>query len=308
LSRCLTNLWRPAAYHGRGKTRDYFEGWYFKVVDATGAHRYAIIPGVFLGPTGEQSHAFVQILDGATGEARYVRYPLAAFDASRCELSVRVGGNHFSADRMALDLGATDLRIEGELRFRNLTPWPVTPLSPGVMGPFAFVPRMETYHGVLSMDHAVEGWLNINGEAVDFWGGRGYMEKDWGRSFPRGWVWMQSNHFAGSPGTSLSASVALIPWMGRTFRGFIVDDERVEWSMADGRYRLSIVAQRAATGTLHMPTGTEMAPRVPETLSASMVVRLVALGASERVLFQGTGSYAGLEVGGEVHTIADMRS
>jgi hypothetical protein len=200
------------------------------------------------------------------------------------------------------------------------------------MGPFAFVPRMETYHGVLSMDHAVEGWLNINGEAVDFWGGRGYMEKDWGRSFPRGWVWMQSNHFAGSPGTSLSASVALIPWMGRTFRGFIVglwhegrlyrfatytgarmlrlavDDERVEWSMADGRYRLSIVAQRAATGTLHMPTGTEMAPRVPETLSASMVVRLVALGASERVLFQGTGSYAGLEVGGEVHTIADMRS
>ncbi|MGI5916738.1 MAG: tocopherol cyclase family protein [Anaerolineae bacterium] len=333
MSHCLTNLWRPAAYHGRGKTRNYFEGWYYKVVDPTGAHRYAFIPGVFLGPTGEESHAFVQWLNGVTGETRYLRYPLTAFDASRCELNVRVGGNHFFANRMVLDIGATDLRIEGELRFRNLTPWPVTPLSPGVMGPFAFVPRMETYHGVLSMDHTIEGWLNINGEPTDFWDGRGYMEKDWGRSFPHGWVWVQSNHFADSPGTSLSASVALIPWVNRTFRGFIVglwhggrlyrfatytgarilrlavDDERVEWSMADGRHRLSIVVQRATPGMLlHMPTGTEMVPRVPETMSATVVVRLVALGRNERVLFQGTGAYAGLETGGEVHTIADVHT
>ncbi|MCK7537696.1 MAG: tocopherol cyclase family protein [Marinilabiliales bacterium] len=30
---------------------------------------------------------------------------------------------------------------------------------------------------------------------ADFSGGRGYIEKDWGHSFPSAYVWMQSNHF-----------------------------------------------------------------------------------------------------------------
>ena len=37
-------------------------------------------------------------------------------------------------------------------------------------------------------------------------GGRGYIEKDWGQAFPRAWIWTQSNHFgADAPGTSLTA-------------------------------------------------------------------------------------------------------
>jgi undecaprenyl-diphosphatase len=33
-------------YHGDGKRSPFFEGWYFKVVDRTTRHRYAIIPGI----------------------------------------------------------------------------------------------------------------------------------------------------------------------------------------------------------------------------------------------------------------------
>jgi tocopherol cyclase len=35
----MNNTWRPAAYHGHGKTSDFFEGWYFKLVDASERNR-----------------------------------------------------------------------------------------------------------------------------------------------------------------------------------------------------------------------------------------------------------------------------
>jgi hypothetical protein len=45
----LRSIWRPALYHGHGKRAPFFEGWYFKLVDAGDQHRYAVIPGVFIG-------------------------------------------------------------------------------------------------------------------------------------------------------------------------------------------------------------------------------------------------------------------
>ena len=44
---------------------------------------------------------------------------------------------------------------------------------------------MECYHGIVSMDHTVNGLIEINNEKIDFSEGRGYIEKDWGRSFPQ---------------------------------------------------------------------------------------------------------------------------
>ena len=39
------------------------------------------------------------------------------------------------------------------------------------------------------------GSLEINGAEISFEGGKGYIEKDWGRSMPSDWIWIQSNHF-----------------------------------------------------------------------------------------------------------------
>jgi hypothetical protein len=89
------------------------------------------------------------------------------------------------------------------------------------MGWYAWVPFMECYHGIVSLDHEIQGALQVDGQRVDFSGGRGYIEKDWGPSFPSAWIWLQTNHF-GVPGTSLTASIAVIPWMRSSFSGFIV--------------------------------------------------------------------------------------
>ncbi len=40
------------------------------------------------------------------------------------------------------------------------------------MGPFSFIPFMQCYHGILSMDHDIEDSFEIDDEIVDFTKGR----------------------------------------------------------------------------------------------------------------------------------------
>jgi hypothetical protein len=305
-------------YHGHGKKPPYFEGWYYKMVSADETHRYAVIPGVILG---EEGHAFIQVLDGTSGRSSYHTFPLSAFWASPTDFEVRIENNRFTNQTINLDIDSPEGRISGTLQFENPVPWPVRLSSPGIMGWYAWVPRMECYHGVLSFDHPLEGELSINGRRMDFTGGRGYIEKDWGQSFPAAWVWFQSNHFA-DPGTSITASVAIIPWLSNAFRGFIVGlwhdhhlyrfatytratieklaitDEYVDWTIVDRKHTLILSARRAEGGLLLGPTRLEMGKRVAETLNAEVDVRL--LNKRGGVVFEGRGRHAGLEVHGDL--------
>ena len=95
------------------------------------------------------------------------------------------------ADHLSLDIDSPELPVSGSLDFTSLRPWPVTLRSPGIMGWYAWAPFMECYHGIVSLDHVIEGTLTINGTAADFSGGRGYTEKDWGKALPEAWVWFQ---------------------------------------------------------------------------------------------------------------------
>ena len=333
----LRTIWRPAAYHGHGLDRDFFEGWYFKVVDASERWRYAIIPGIFLGKDGNDSHSFVQTLDGVTGATAYHRYPLSAFAASPAALDVRVGPNRFTAHAIELNIDGEAGQVVGRLAFDGITPWPVSWRSPGIMDWYSFVPFMECYHGVVSLDHGVRGQMVIDGRPVDFHGGRGYMEKDWGQAFPRAWIWMQTNHFERA-GVCLTASVARIPWLGSAFRGFIVGllcdgrlyrfasytgaeivelrvtSDRIIWTLRGPiehggvrrMARLTIVARRAGEDVdlLHAPARTAMVQRVLESLTATVEVELsVDIDGRMVEIFAGHGRHAGLELGGALEEI-----
>jgi tocopherol cyclase len=308
----------PEMYHGRREKPPFFEGWYFKVVSADEQQRYAIIPGVILGANG---HAFIQVLDGSTGASAYHTFPLSEFWASEDKFEISIGQNRFSRERISLHIDAPGEELQGELRFSGITPWPVSLLSPGIMGWYAWTPRMECYHGVVSLNHAIQGKLTIKQQEIDFTQGNGYTEKDWGQSFPSAWVWFQSNHFD-QPAVCITASVATIPWMRSTFQGFIVGfwyasklyrfatytgakSERLEiglaqidWVLSSRQYRLELHAERTQGGLLRGPTKVEMGKRVNETLLATVDVRLST--SSGETVFSGQGRNAGLEVNGEL--------
>ena len=318
--RFLRNTLHPARYHGRLRDQKapFFEGWYFKVVEPTGRYRFAFIPGV---SWGKRSHAFVQVLDGANARAGYHEYPLETFWAAADRFEVHVGPNRFTHNEMTLLIDRPEQQVSGTLRFGGLSPWPVTLAAPGIMGWYAWVPFMQCYHGVVSLDHQIYGSLLVDGQEIDFTGGRGYIEKDWGRSFPEAWIWFQTNHFE-TPGASLTASIAIIPWVRTAFPGFIiglwhgghlyrfatytgakverleVTEQTVDWVVSDRRHRLEMFVTQGegrGFGLLKGPDGAEMGKRVNETLSATVRARL-SEKASGRVVFEGNGRYAGLEV------------
>ena len=212
----LRATWFPDEYHGWGRTRRYFEGWYFKVVSPDERHAMAFIPGISMNEHGYR-HSFVQVMDGKACRAQFHRFTAEDFRPRERQFGVEVGDNYFSGQNMRLALPG----ISGEIRFHHTTPWPKMLGAPGIMGWYSFVPFMECFHGIVSLNHSLEGKLIIENTEIDFTGGRGYIEKDWGRSFPRAYVWMQANHFDSHDRVSLMASVAHIPWLGSYFIGFI---------------------------------------------------------------------------------------
>lgn len=325
IRRYIDLVMHPERYHGHHSKRPFFEGWYYKMIDASEGSRFAVIPGIFRGTQPENDHAFVQILDGMSGKATYHLYPANAFKASESDFDVWVGRNHFTAHNLVLDIDDTERQVKGDVHFDGITPWPVTWISPGIMGWFGWLAFMECYHGVVSLDHALRGSVTIDNQLVDFAGGRGYIEKDWGQAFPSAYIWMQTNHFH-QPGNCLTASVAMIPWRGRSFRGAIIGlwhdktlyrfanytsavtekleitDDHVDWIARDSKHRLEMRAARTEGSLLHAPVRTEMHKRVNETMQSSVEVCLSVL-TDKRVIFQGTGRNAGLEVYGDLETL-----
>ncbi|MWB98482.1 tocopherol cyclase family protein [Agromyces seonyuensis] len=321
----LRGVRHPEGFHGRGVRHGFFEGWYVKLVSEDRAARWAVIPGVFKGladARGERDEAFVQVLDGLTGRSWYHRFPIEEFDAAERGFDVCVGANRFSAAGAELDLP----QLRGSVGFAGpLEPWPVTFGEPGIMGWYGMVPFLECFHGVVSFGHGLTGTLDVEGAPVSFDGGRGYVEKDWGSAFPSGYVWLASNHVDAGVGdgsdASLVASVAIIPWLGTAFRGFIVgfrhggrlyrwatwnrarertlqiDDDRIRWSLEGPDGILQLDARRVRGGLLHAPVRTQMHQRVEETLDATVVLRHV--DRDGRVLLEGTAACAGLEVVGD---------
>ena len=326
----LAHPLHPERYHGHGRRPPFFEGWYFKLIDRSEQRRYAIIPGIFLSDDPAQRHAFVQVLDGISGHATYHRYPPDEFWAAADAFDLRIGPNRFTLPEISLQIDGPGRTVHGVVQTAGLTPWPITLAAPGIMGWYAWVPFMECYHGVLSLDHALQGTLTVDGSAVDLTDGRGYIEKDWGPSFPSAWVWFQSNHFQ-QPGTSITASIAVIPWLGSAFRGqiiglwhervlyrfatytgarvekLVIGEQAVDWVVRDRRHRIEMRARRAQAGLLKGPSKSDMGVRVPETLQAEVAVRLTALEkGAERLVFAGTGRNGGLEVGGDIPRLLRM--
>ena len=83
------------------------------------------------------------------------------------------------------------------------------------------------------MNHSLNGEITIDGEHIDFNHGKGYIEKDWGRSFPEKYIWIQSNHFD-KDNISFCCSIATVPLIGRTIQGFfcnvIVDGQEYRFA------------------------------------------------------------------------------
>ena len=332
-ARYLRGVMHPEGYHGNGKGSGFFEGWYVKLVSADFSQRWAVIPGIFKGiGTGDSDErqadheAFIQVLDGSTGRSWFYSFPSEEFYAAEDKFEIQIGENSFNSKGIKLDLPI----LKGEISFESeFVPWPVTFSQPGIMGWYGFVPFMECFHGIVSFRHQLSGTLEIEGSTRSFESGKGYIETDWGKSFPAGYIWMQSNHFDFNEQTSLIASAAIIPWLGKSFRGFIIGlhhegklyswttynsskevniqitNKEVIWELYGPAGTISIRAERSRGGLLHAPLNKDMHRRVEETMDSK--ISLSFKDREEALICKGSGSAGALEVFGDLNRLLNQK-
>ena len=255
--------------------KGYFEGWYFK--QTCNGRTVAFIPGVQRDNTGWR-YAFIQVITNET--SHIIRYPYRCFYADPKRLCIRIGQNVFSEKYMALHIQRPGFYCRGKIRFGACTP-----VKYDIMGPFALLPGMECRHGIISMWHTTAGNLSINGEKLSFDKGKGYIEKDWGHSFPQTYTWVQCNDFKEKAGVfaavaqipvgrfSFQGVIAAVYWRGKEYRFATYNGGKVLYCQGGlivlqrGKYVLQIAAEKGKAHPLAAPKKGKMCRTVRERLS-----------------------------------------
>jgi hypothetical protein len=232
-----------------------------------------------------------------------------------------VGTSTFSLEGAQFDINTGTVILSGNLDYRKPVPYPGTLLSPGIMGWYSYVPFMECYHGIVSANHELKGTLTYQNKDIDFSGGKGYIEKDWGISFPEAWIWIQCNGFQ-QKDASLFISIAKIPWLGKFFIGFIAflyldgkyhmfstynysrlspvefDGKELSIELVNKSHALRARVIKNITGELKAPDSGNMTRRIKE--SNDSVVEVTLTEKAGKNIFQETGQRGGLEISGKI--------
>lgn len=171
----------------------YFKGFYFK--HYKDGKTVSFIPGI------SDDGAFIQVIT----DKKSCFFNFKSFSA---EEVICIDDNVFSKQGIKISLPG----IQGNIDYTG-----IAPIKSDIMGIFKYFP-LECKHEIISMRHKLKGYLVIDNEIYDFNDGVGYIEGDHGTSFPKRYIWIQSNC---TYDLSITISVAEIPLWKLHFRGCI---------------------------------------------------------------------------------------
>jgi tocopherol cyclase len=187
-------------------------------------------------------------------------------------------------------------------------------------GLLSFVPIFEPGWQILMAHGLANGWIEWNGQRYEFTNAPAYGEKNWGRSFPNQWFWVNCNHFRNKPDLALTAgggSRQVLWWMEEValicfhYRGkfyeFVPWNAQVNWQIQpwgkwqmqarNHQYEVELTATTDKPGTvLRAPTEKGLIPYCRDTMRGQLTLEL--RDRSGKILLKANSSDCGLEVGG----------
>ena len=290
----------------------YFEGWYFK--NTNNENGISFIPGININKY--EKKAFIQVI--TPDFSYFVNYDINNFKFSFSPFYIKIGNNFFSKDCIHIDIKdyTQNLTVIGDVKYSNNKNISTNFFNPNIMGPFSYIPFMECNHAILSMKSNVNGKITINNQDIVFDNGIGYIEKDWGHSFPKSYIWCQGNNFKNSD-ASFMISVANIPFKAFSFRGIIcdliidnnefkfttynnsklvnynIDNNSIDILLQKGNYSLHLKSQYTSGLKLAAPVKGKMEKEIFESISASIHIKLKK---NNKVIFSDTSTNCGLEI------------
>lgn len=288
-------------YYGYNKKKNYFEGWYFKIVQKD--NQIAFIPGISIDESGNRQ-AFIQVITNDKSYYIDYQYEDVSFDFKHSVL--KIDKNIFSEKGIRINIENEELCIQGKIGFKELIP-----IKYDIMGIFSKTPFMECRHGIISLHQKLYGTLYLNQNLISFDHGTGYIETDRGSSFPKSYFWTQCNYF-GSEVCGVVAAVADIPFLGFHFKGCIciVYYQKTEYRLAtylgvkilkqnsrclwlkQGKYMLKIFLLKDNPMKLLAPKSGNMSLVIHESVSCRV---RYCFYENKKLIFDYTSDYAGFE-------------
>lgn len=296
----------PYQYLGKNKKGKYFEGWYYKLT--TGDYSIALIPGV---AKGKDPHGFVQFLD-SNGLSGYSRYSVDELEFNGEGYWIKAADNAFGGDGISLNINIDGVTVKGRIDFTDKVDYPRTALHRGSMGAYGFLPFLSGYHDVIRIRQTLIGGLEINGAPVIFDGGRGYIEKNWGQSFPSEWLWVQADSFGDKTsmmmalanikiaGIKKTGVIAMVYTGGKLYRLTSPLGAKVTgWeqgkggTVVTGDYKLEVSIEAGSGGEFKGPDMGDMSIPVADDITAVVTAKLSDKGGN--IIFEGSSGLGGYE-------------
>jgi hypothetical protein len=261
-------------------------------------------------------------------KAVIILFRLSNFSFSKSQFEIKIGENYFSDNLIILDLKDSNSIVKGRVEMLNFVDYSSGRLlNPGIMGWYRFLPFMECYHGVVSLTHNLKGKIIVDNKIFAFENGKGYIEKDWGTSMPSSWIWIQSNNFS-NPNASFMLSIADIPWIGKSFNGFlgffyhdglihhfstyrstklyleVSGNNSADIKIENRKNAFMIKAISNNTGMLKAPVEGDMDRRIAESIDATLLISM--LDKKGNILFQNSTNITGLEMVGDFNKLQGL--
>ena len=335
-----------SGYHWDGSSQRFFEGWYDRVTLPDEAQTFAFMYSIE-NPIGDQPHS---------GGAAQI---LGPDDQYLCRTFPDVQRFWGAKDRLAFGhWGKTDLTTPQELSptefehhvqegyqstatlnqgsirdpgkdfycswcydIKPVYGWgdPQQPQQ-STAGWLSYLPIFEPGWQILMAHGLATGWIDWNGNRYEFTDAPAYKEKNWGRSFPQRWFWLNCNSFTDEPDLALTAgggrrevlwwmeSVALVclHYRGK-FYEFVPWNAQVSWQIepwgkwqmqaVNQDYEITLTGTTDAPGTpLRAPTEQGLIFACRDTMKGQLTLEL--RDRRGKTLLKADSDLCGLEIGG----------
>ena len=332
-----------SGYHWNGLDRNFFEGWYFRVTLPKIRESFAFMYSIE-DPCGGSinSGGAAQIL-GIDEQYSLSSFPsINKFWASKD----RLGLGHWSETN--LDIRPQLLTV-AEFEHQIIQGYQVTttlhqgalpehdcrwcyhtipvygwgqPQQPqqATAGWLSYLPIFEPGWQILMAHGLATGWIEWRSERYEFSQAPAYSEKNWGRSFPEKWFWLNCNSFSETVGLAVTAGggrrkvlstteeVAMIGIHYRDrFYEFVPWNSQISWQVqpwglwriqaTNGDFQVELTGTTDFAGTMvRTPTEQGLVMCCRDTLKGLLSIDLRTRQGKQ--IIAANSNVAGLEVGG----------
>ncbi|MGK7888129.1 MAG: tocopherol cyclase family protein [Leptolyngbyaceae cyanobacterium] len=336
-----------SGYHWDGQTPRFFEGWYFRVTLPTVGETFAFMYSIE-DPIGNQPHSggAAQILGPQDTYLCRTFRNTQTFSASRTTLRLR----HHHSPTPPCQTPKSKFQTSTDYYHATTTHHQGQLIDPGIgaaaiwdyttepvygwgdrdvpqqstAGWLSQFPIFEPGWQILMAHGYSTGWIEWNGDRYTFDRAPAYSEKNWGRSFPEKWFWLNCNAFDQTPDLALTAGGGrrqVLTWMEEValvgihhegkFYEFVPWNSQVSWHITpwgywqmtaqSGTHRVELTGTTQEPGTpLRAPTHNGLVYACRDTMKGQLSLKLWQRERSCNLtlLVDATSALCGLEVGG----------